>query len=114
MQKTKKLVPLYKDGDPTEQLPTFNLKALERIETERMQAQPSRSYGMGTCSWVNSMLRSSGVMLVCHTEHMGSFRVLGITQEDREWIHVRIVTKSGEGSIILPWYAKFDLFLGSP
>lgn len=116
MRVTHKLIPLYKDGDETKLLETpKKTRQLESLETERMASiLYNKSHGMGNCSWVNSMLRSSSVMLVAHSHNMGDFKVLGVTQVDIEWVSVRVLTKTGEASIILPWYSKFDLFLGSP
>lgn len=102
--KTSKLIPLY---GPEEEEET-------RLLTTVHQNPPPRTHGMGTCAWVNNMVRHSSVMLVAHSHHMGDFRVLGLTQHDVEWVNVRVLTKTGEASIVLPWYAKFDLYLGQP
>ena len=101
---TTKLVPLYGPED-------IETVELQSVRTERMNTQ--RSYGAGNCAWVNNMLRHSSCMLVAHSNNMGDFKVLGISQYDREWATVRVWTKTGEATIVLPWYSKFDLFLGN-
>ena len=103
-QNTNKLVPLNEDEENT------------RLMTTVYKTPPPKTRGVGTCVYVNNMLRHSGVMLVAHTSYMGDFRVLGVSQspQDLDWLNVRVWTKTGESSILRPWYDKFDLFLGQP